>query len=201
MVELTVVVAIAAVLLAVGLPALGTYLQNSKLRNTAKTLFSSVQLARAEAIRRNLAVDFILTSTAVSSTMADSPVATTSGPNWVVRAVVPDAVSTNPPTYEPVEMKSWQDGSGQSVGATSAVAINSTASSVRFNGVGGVSNVGTGGPATVTLDVTNSVGGTCAADGGPMRCQRIIITPGGQLRLCDPAVASTATHDPRVCPS
>lgn len=199
MVELTVVVAIAGVLLAVGLPALGTYLQNSKLRNTAKTLFSSVQLARAEAIRRNLAVDFMLTSTAVSSTMADSPTASLGGPNWLVRAVIPDTDPTQPPSYELVEGKSWQDGSGQSSGSSSTVAITGTAATVQFNGVGGL----TGGTA-VTFDIKSVPDTSCAiadGSGGPLRCHRIVVLPGGQVRLCDPAVASSSTSDPRACPA
>jgi len=35
--------------------------------------------------------------------------------------------------------------------------------------------------------------------GGPMRCLRIRVAPGGQLQLCDPAVAASVTSDSRRC--
>ncbi|MCC6472780.1 MAG: hypothetical protein IT514_03450, partial [Burkholderiales bacterium] len=44
---------------------------------------------------------------------------------------------------------------------------------------------------------TNPSGGACAADGGPMRCLNVLVSPGGQIKMCDPAVA--ATGDTRRC--
>ena len=48
-----------------------------------------------------------------------------------------------------------------------------------------------------TFQVTNPMGGTCAADGGEMRCLSVVVTSAGQVRMCDPAV--TASTDPRKC--
>ena len=46
--------------------------------------------------------------------------------------------------------------------------------------------------ADTTINITNSSGGTCTASGGPIRCLRVTITAGGQIRMCDPA-ATTGT--------
>jgi type IV fimbrial biogenesis protein FimT len=64
-----------------------------------------------------------------------------------------------------------------------------------FNGLGRVTPVPAG---NITIDVTNPTGGTCAtiATPAPMRCLRVVVTAGGQVRLCDPAFAST---DPQGC--
>ena len=36
----------------------------------------------------------------------------------------------------------------------------------------------------------------CVVDNGEMRCLNIVVTSGGQIRMCDPAVAS---GDSRAC--
>jgi type IV fimbrial biogenesis protein FimT len=38
--------------------------------------------------------------------------------------------------------------------------------------------------------LTNPTGGTCASVAGPMTCMRIIVSVGGQIRMCNPNVAS-----------
>jgi len=40
----------------------------------------------------------------------------------------------------------------------------------------------------MTLNLTNSTGGTCMAAGGPMRCLNILVTTGGQVRMCNPNI-------------
>jgi type IV fimbrial biogenesis protein FimT len=47
------------------------------------------------------------------------------------------------------------------------------------------------------FDITNPIGGACAAAGGEMRCLRVVVTGSGQVRMCDPAV--TVATDPRRC--
>jgi len=53
---------------------------------------------------------------------------------------------------------------------------------VVFNSLGRV-------PAgNVNIDVSSATGAACAANGGPVRCLRMVVSPGGQIRLCDPAL-------------
>lgn len=73
--------------------------------------------------------------------------------------------------------------------------INTTGgATLVFNGLGRV--VGTG---TTMLNFSN-VAGTCEhldATNGTMRCLQVRVSPGGQVKLCDPKVVDTA--DPRYC--
>ena len=64
---------------------------------------------------------------------------------------------------------------------------------IAFNGTGRVTPVPT---ADINIDISNPAGGVCAAATGPVRCLRVVVSRAGQVRLCDPARAST---DPRGC--
>jgi len=55
--ELLIVLAIAGVLLAAGMPSLRTYTQNQQLATTANAFLGALNLARSEAIRRGSRVD------------------------------------------------------------------------------------------------------------------------------------------------
>ena len=47
----------------------------------------------------------------------------------------------------------------------------------------------TAGTITAGVNVASATGGLCLASGGPIRCLQIIVTLGGQIRMCDPALA------------
>jgi type IV fimbrial biogenesis protein FimT len=71
---------------------------------------------------------------------------------------------------------------------------------VQVNPVGGVATVAFTGLGragnTLTLNITNPTGGACKSTGGEMRCLNIIVATGGQIRMCNPALAST---NPQGC--
>ena len=74
-------------LLALGAPAMGTYLQNSKLGSAASNYFQGAQMARTEAIRRNVRTEFVLTDTPIATANLANVVApAVNGRNWIVRA-------------------------------------------------------------------------------------------------------------------
>lgn len=58
LVELLIGLCITAMILAVGVPSFGVWIQNTRIRNAADAIASGLQLARAEAVRRNKAVTF-----------------------------------------------------------------------------------------------------------------------------------------------
>lgn len=60
LVELMVVVAVLAALLSIGGPSFMEWIQNSRIRTAAESLQNGLQVARAEAVRRNTNVEFIL---------------------------------------------------------------------------------------------------------------------------------------------
>jgi type IV fimbrial biogenesis protein FimT len=185
-IELMITIVMVAVLLVLGAPAFGTYLDNVKLRTTAETFLAGVQMARSEAIRRNASVDFVLTNNDVSGANLN-PDTSTSGQNWLIR-------TSDLATF--IESKTGIEGSGSATGEASPVQVNGTVATITFNNFG-ATTLG----AAATFQFTNPRGGACAADGGPMRCLNVVVAPGGQSRLCDPAVsaAATAAGDTRGC--
>ena len=191
LVELLMALTLVGVLLALGAPSLATYLQNSKLSSAAANYYAALQTARAEAIRRNRRVDFVMTNSSVAVAGAqDSAVGDVNGRSWLVRALLDSAG----PTFELIDAKPAGEGEGHA--GTPAVAVSATGpagfdGTITFNGFGGTTV-----PTAYSIEVTNPSGGACALAGGPMRCRLINVTPGGQITACDPAAP---TGDSRAC--
>jgi type IV fimbrial biogenesis protein FimT len=170
---------------------MSTWLQNSQVRTAAEGVISGLNLARSEALRRNTTVRFQFTTTLTASCALS-----TTGKNWVVSQADPTGLCNVAPseTTAPqiIQAKSSVEGT------TNAVITATGGSQFSFNGLGRSTGAGN----MTAIDVTNTTGGACqGADGiggGPIRCLRVQISSGGQVRMCDPAV--TATTDPRYCP-
>ncbi len=190
LIEVLVTMSILALLLALGAPAMGTYLQNSKLAAATSSLYTAVQTARTEAIRRNVQAQFVLTDTPVSTAdIANALAPAVAGRNWVVRAA-------SGAVFVPIESKAGAEGEAstappavQVAGAASApVVFDGT---IPFNGFG---QTFTG--VRYVIDVSNPTAGICADAGGTIRCRRIVVSPGGQIAACDPAAP---VGDSRAC--
>src|SRR5664280_856636 len=130
-------------------------------------------MARTEAIRSNEPAQFLLTNTSpAASDVANTAAPNTVGPNWLVRVVTDPAG----PTYQLIDSKAGSEGEGQSGAPAVAIAGSGPAGfdgSITFNSLGGTAD-----SSPYSIDVTNPSGGTCASAGGPMRCRRIVVTPG-----------------------
>lgn len=185
--ELIIALAIAGILMALAAPAYIGYVANSRIRTAAQSFNSGLQLARTEAIRRNMNVDFVLIDdTAPSLTSAASNL----GRGWLVR-------TTDGVTF--IEGKQLNEGGSNQIvvndsnndGSANAGAV----STITFNGMGMTTL-----PAGVTFTFTNPSGGVCTTATQPasMRCLNVAVARGGQSIICDPAV--TATSDNRRCP-
>lgn len=193
LVELLVGLTLLAVLLGLGVPAMGTYLQNSKLASAAASYFTGLQTARTEAIRRNVRTEFVMTDTAVSTgNLANVVAPATSGRNWVIRA------ASGPAAFMAVEARAGAEGDGSA--AAAAIQVTGSASApavfdgrIPFNGFGGTAD-----GAPYAIDISNPAAGTCVQSGGKIRCRRITVSPGGQIASCDPAAAASA-GDSRAC--
>lgn len=189
-IELMVAVVIMGILFALGLPSFTTYLANAKLRTTAESFLSGIQLTRAEAVRRNSNIQFVLTNDLPSPATVATINAVANGRHWMIR-------TADLSTF--IEAKSSAEGTGSDPNNASPVQINSGGiSALTFTSLGG-STLG----ATATFQFTNPSGGNCkgANPSGPMRCLNIVVSIGGQVRLCDPAVdaAAIAAGDTRGC--
>jgi type IV fimbrial biogenesis protein FimT len=191
LIELMVGLALLAFVLMMGVPAFGAFLQNQKLRDVATSTLAAVQFARTEAIRVNGNVDFVMTDTTPDVSNFTDLTASTSGRNLLIRGnVYNPSTGQNEPKL--LEMKGAHEGSGQAQDTTAVVQVTATTGQVTFTPLGGTTLA-----ADEVIQITNPAGGTCHASGGTMRCLNVVITRGGQVRMCDPAV--TAAGDTRRC--
>jgi type IV fimbrial biogenesis protein FimT len=106
----------------------------------------------------------------------------TSGPFWVVRKFQTGGYT----------VADFVQGGGNEVTSSSAV-VSAVDADVVFNGLGRT-DLAAG---ALTIQVTNPTGGVCVAASGPMRCLNVVVQPGGQIRMCDPAIATAG--DTRKC--
>lgn len=185
-IELVVTLALFGVLLGLGVPAFSTFIQNTQIRNAAENALTGINLAKAEAVRRNASVRFQLVTTLTSACALS-----TSGGSWVVSLDDPtgacEVAASDTTAPRAIQKHAGTDGSAKvSVSATGS-------SSLVFNGLGRVTGTGIS-----QIDLTHTALTCEHADvNGTARCLRILVTTGGLIRLCDPKV--TATTDPRFC--
>jgi len=183
LIELMIGIVVLGILLALGVPTFSRWTQSSQIRNAAEAIHNGLMLARAEAVRRNTTVRFQLVTTTTSA-CALSDI----GANWVVSLDSPagacDAAPSDNVAPRIVQVRSAAEGSRNAAVNAGGVSL------ITFNGTGQA----TGG-APAAINVTNPTGGACAP-GGPMRCMRVTVATGGQIRMCDPA---RAADDPQGC--
>lgn len=192
LVELIVGLAVLALLISLGIPEYSKFIANARIRATTEGVSTGLNLARAEAVKRNNRVELVLTDDLPVESLVNVITPSVSGANWVVREWVP---LTNSFTF--IEGKVGAEGSGReeaSVTLTSSSADASYDGRVIFTGFG---SMAIGQP--VSFQFTYPAAGLCAT-AGPMRCLNINVTPGGQIRVCDPAVNPvTNPGDTRAC--
>ena len=184
--ELLIGLAIVALLFTMGAPSFFKWIQNSQIRTSAEAIQNGLHLARGEAVRRNTSVRFQMTTNVTASCALS-----TSGASWVVSLDDPTgacgatASDTNAPRI--IQVRPAEEGTANAVVAAGQ-------SSIVFNGLGRVVPVPAG---NIDINISNPNGGVCAtATSDGMRCLRVRVSTGGQIRMCDPILAST---DPQGC--
>jgi len=185
LIELLITISVVALLLMMGLPSMNTWLQNQQILTSAEGLQAGLQLARAEALRRNAQVRFQLVDGFTAAC-----VLVNTGTNWIVSLNDPTGLCDVGPsdTAAPLAI---QKRSGAE-GTPNALVTATGGSSLIFTGLGRVSAAG----GITQIDITNPNGGACQP-GGPMRCLQIKVSTGGSPRMCEPAI--TDNTDPRFC--
>jgi len=200
-IELMVTVTVLALLMLLAAPSFATWLQNSQIRTATEGIRAGVQLARAEAVRRNTPVRFQLTDNLTAACVLSN-----SGRNWVVSlfdaagkcndAPSADTVAAGAGDPRIVQLRAAVEGSANAAVASVDTGGN-TRACINFNGLGrqipcavGASTLG------VSIDITNPSGGSCVGAGGSMRCLRVVISATGQVRMCDPQFGA---GDPMGC--
>ena len=191
LIELAVVLAVVAILFAQAAPSFSAWVHNTQVRTATESIQNGMQLARAEAIRRNRSVMFWLTSTATPP-QAD----------WLVGCARPPAGAPSVPeaagdcpgsdtTAGPTYWIQRQAAADQQTALPQLTITPALANNVTFNSLGMVTlNVDGSAPIT-QIDVTDPSIPTASAR--PLR----VTVSGGQIRMCDPNLSPTA--DPRGC--
>jgi type IV fimbrial biogenesis protein FimT len=194
LIEMVVSIAIFAILTAVGVPTMRTWIANTKVRAVTDALQNGLRLAQTESLRRSRQVVFSLTN---STTPTSIPLpAVANGIGWAVYTV-----------------PSMTDGSEAPLFIQSGV-LASTSSNVTITGVAAVCFNSVGRLVTnSSANITSITGGaTCAqpttgtppvqiyniAGGGANRPLQVNVGLGGRLHMCDPNLTLSATH-PEGC--
>lgn len=197
LIELMVGLTIMAFLLLSGAPSLTEWVRNSQIRSAAESIMTGLHHARTEAVKRNSSARFQLTST-----LDNDCAVSASGMNWVVNlnASTTPAGSCGNATSDTAPPLIVQ----KSVAASSsAITVTASQAVVSFNGLGQQTPAAS--PDTVigtmTIDVTPTSGACLDTSGaGTYRCLRIVVSPAGQARMCDPSMGTTTSNaQPTAC--
>ena len=194
LIELIVGMAILGILMSIGIPAFSDWMRNARVRTTAESVLNGLQLARAEAVRRNTTVGLYLVTTTTSACALS-----TAGPNWIVSFTDPTGECATPP-HADLDLSTLEDddpriiqahSSAESSGATIITAVQP---SYLFTGLGRLNvtpaSDDEGVPGAILFE--SATGGTC----GTVRCLKVSVSLGGQIRMCDPALP---TGDTQAC--
>lgn len=187
LVELMVGISIVAFLLATGMPAFTRWLQDAQNRAAAESVLNGLQLARMESLRRSMPVRFSLTD-------ADGKVA------WRVGCPV---VTANCPAT--IQARPAQEGGG---GARLGVSTDAIPDAPAADHFAAAIAAGSGLTAEVVFDSLGRAPGAANGTGiaridvthvNDAAARRYVVTvgAGGQLRMCDPALALAS--NPQGC--
>lgn len=203
LIEVLVVLAIIAVLMRLAVPVFGVWIGNVQIRSATESLQSGLQLARAEAIRRNRSTIFWLTSAGAAGSAADWMVAcspTSASGSGAVPEATGDCPGPTDTTSVPAFVSGattginwirWQLSAAQQTSQAQIALSPNTSTLVTFNSVGMVTANADGTSSVQQIDITNPSIATSSAR--PLR----ILIGGAASRVCDPALALAA--DPRGC--
>ena len=186
LIELMVTISLLAVLVLLAVPAFTAWIRNAQIRSAAEALQGGMRTAQAEALRRNRQVVMAFTN----ATPASGTTAVANGKNWTLQTVAQFGETSD---YI----------SGGSIAETNSAVTVSTSgglTAICFNSSGrlidnastGVSGATCPAPAAVAFNIAQTL-----AD----RALRVIVQPGGQVRMCDPKRPTLSATAPDGCPT
>jgi type IV fimbrial biogenesis protein FimT len=201
MIEMAVTMTIFAILVALSIPTMSTWIRNNKVRTVTDSLQTGLRLAQAESLRRSRQVVFSLT-TSTTPTVIPLPAAV-NGTSWAIYTLPSMTDGSEVPTFIQSGVLS---NASANVQVTSTNIVTNDVSTVCFNSMGRLVN-------NASANVTAITGGdTCVQPsvGTPPVLKFKITTPGadrplqinlglgGQVHMCDPTVALSLQH-PEGC--
>ena len=202
LIEAMVTLAIFAILVAIGVPAMSTWIRNNKVRSVTDALQTGLRLAQAESLRRSRQVVFALTNSTTPSTILPLP-AVANGTSW--------AIWTMPSMTDGSETPQFI-ASGILSNTSTGVQLNSNGTAaVCFNSVGRLTNNAsanliaiTGGGNSCIQPTVGLLPGTPPVQvfnisiPGSDRPLQVTLGLGGQVHMCDPGVPISDSH-PEGC--
>ena len=207
-IEVMISLVVLGVLLALGAPGFVEWLQNQQIRAAAEATLNGLQVARAEAVRRNTPVRFqlvsdltstcVLASASVTAPVSVSRVISLADPTGACDATT-DSGQSPSPAGRILQRRTSAEGSPNAVAISvfvptpPAAPTPQAASTVTFAALGNVIANADGTPSIVKIDVTNPKVSPSA-----MRPLRLVVNSGGSIRMCDPSLAAS---DTRGCPA
>jgi type IV fimbrial biogenesis protein FimT len=176
--EMMITVAILAILAATAMPQMSVWIQRYSLISTAEIMQNGLRQALSEAVRRNAPVAFVLTNATPSASNVTSAAAAANGQNWMVRALDSSYAILASNAY----VNSYRT-------AEASASIETTGpATIIFNGMGRVLD------STGTLVGSSQIYRLSRDDSTQVYC--VFVTPGGGVKMCDPAVSS---GKPQAC--
>ncbi len=156
MIEVMIGITIVSILMVMGIKGYSGWVQNQRVRVAAEAILNGIQLARAEAVRRNLPVQFSLTG---------------SRTGWQVQTVIPG--TTIP---QPVQSRA---GAEDSADVSVAGVFPSGATSIMFNGFGRVMAIN-------PLDFSAPITQITVLNATSQGLLSVVVNSTGNARMCDP---------------
>lgn len=171
LIELMIAIVIFTISITLGISSYRTWVQNTQIRNAAESIHLGIQRARAEAVKRNSNVEFILLG---------------ASPDWVASWTVRTPLET-------IESSSGREGS-KNVFARGYDKDGNDASTVTFNNLASVTNNADASESLRRIALESTV--LDAADSRDLEIRVGIGGVGGNVRMCDPNLAAPS---PMAC--
>ena len=192
-IEVLISLVVLGVLIALGAPSFGQWLQNQQIRAAAEAILNGLQVARTEAVARNTNVSFQfmdgLSASCATSVLGSGGILLNQ--NWVVSVGDPSGACDknigDTPAGPVIQSRSESEGTPN----TAATTTPGGTTTVTFTPLGATTGNPDGSLTLQRVDVTNRV------SSGAARPLRIVINPGGSTRMCDPIAVAP---DSRACP-
>jgi type IV fimbrial biogenesis protein FimT len=176
--EMMITVAILAILVATALPQMSAWIQKYSVASTAEIMQNGLRQALSEAVRRNTPVAFMLTNATPGSSNVTTATAAANGQNWLIRVLDSSYAIQTSNAY----VNSYRTAEASSSIETSGPAT------IIFSGLGRV------------LDSSGTLVGSAQvyrlSRSGATQVYCVFVTPGGGVKMCDPAAAS---GKPQAC--
>ena len=179
LIELMIALVILVILVIAAAPSFQLFLVNTRIRNVAESFQNGLRLAQIEATKRNVQVDFVMTTAGefASDPANGAPTASASGTAWVVRVPVSTFISG----------KTSAEGSmSVTVTATVPPACAAFDGNISFDGMGRTLL-----PCNLSLAIDDS-----STSDSSKRALTVLVSPGGKIRMCNPLFAA---GDPQAC--